>query len=49
MCVGGVVVVGFKHIKTEVTFVLVLFRVFYIRHNVFFHFWEKVRNGGLEN
>lgn len=36
--VGGV---GLKHIKNEVSFVLVLFRVFYIHLNIFFHFGRQ--------
>lgn len=45
VCVGG----GgfFKHIKIEVTFVLVLFRVFYMHFNVLFHLGEMVGNNGL--
>lgn len=44
MC-GGVVV-GLS-IKTEVSFVLVLFRVFYIPLNIFFLFGEMVDNNGF--
>lgn len=43
VCGGGI----FKHIKIEVSFVLVLFRVFYMHLNVLFHLGEMVGNNGL--